>query len=212
MTVSVMTIFHWEISFWAKSSRSWVCTEALFFIDIAATRRDIPSKRVEIHIQTQAHVLDSLLGTQIMIIAKMNKRTHNHTINHRRGCCSLLLIQNIISITHLIKAQRANIHIIIVHTNCEYEKISTNQSSVRKKPQIQSNHANSLFLFLNALMIADIPVVNKKNHNTISINFQNILGAHIVIIQKIITMIERLIINRYGRACAWLLFSIYSSI
>jgi hypothetical protein len=132
----------------------------------------------------------------------MNRVHHNHTINHRRGCCSLLVIQKTVSITHLTNAQRANIQIIIVHTNCEYEKISTNQSSVRKKPQIQSNHANSLFLFLNALMMADIPVVNKKNHNTISINFQNMLGAHIVIIQKIITMIDKLINNQYGRACA----------
>jgi hypothetical protein len=34
------------------------------------------------------------------------------------------------------------------------------------------------------------------------------LGANIVIIQKIITMIDKLINNQYGRACIWLLFSI----
>ena len=79
--------------------------------------------------------------------------------------------------------------------------ISTIHNNVSKNPPIQSSHDSSLFLFLNALMMADIPVVNRKNHNTISINFQNILGAHIVIIQKIITMMDKLINNQYGRAC-----------
>ena len=209
MLTVVITTSHWPISFWAKSSRSWVCTAELFFMANAATNRDIPSNRVEIPIQIHAHVLDSLLGTQIIIIAKINNNHHSHTIHHHRGCCSLLFIQNIISITHLIKAHRANIHIIIVHTNWEYEKISMTHNNVSKNPPIQSSRDNSLFLFLNALMMADIPVVNKKNHNTISINFQNILGAHIVIIQKIITMIDKLINNQYGRACVWLLFSMF---
>ena len=43
--------------------------------------------------------------------------------------------------------------------------------------------------------MADIPDVNKKNQSIISINFQNIPGAHIVIIQKMITIIERDSIN-----------------
>ena len=108
----------------------------------AANNKDIPSNRVEIHIQIHAHVLDSLLGTQIMTIPKINNNHHSHTIHHHRGCCSLLFIQNIISVTHLTNAHNAKIQIIIVHTNCEYEKISQNPIKVNKKPPIQSSHAN----------------------------------------------------------------------
>ena len=75
-------------------------------------------------------------------------------------------------------------------------------------PPIQSSHTNELFLFLNAFIIADTPVVNKKNHSIISINFQKILGEHIVIIQKIIITIDRPIINEYGQDCI-LLASMY---
>ena len=49
--------------------------------------------------------------------------------------------------------------------------------------------------------MADIPEVNKKNHNIISINFQNMLGEHIVTTQKIITIIARESINQNGRTC-----------
>jgi hypothetical protein len=57
-------------------------------------------------------------------------------------------------------------------------------------------------------MMADIPDVNRKNHNITSINFQNMLGAHIVTIQKIITTIDNPIINEYGQACICLFTSI----
>ena len=112
-----------------------------------------------------------------------------------------MFIQNIISIIHLAKAQNAKIQIMIVHTSSEREKISQNQIKANKNPQIQSNQTNSLFLFLKALITADIHEVNRKNHNIMSINLQNILGEQIVIIQKIITTIHKPIINEYGRDC-----------
>lgn len=50
-------------------------------------------------------------------------------------------------------------------------------------------------------MTADIQAINKKNHNIISINFQNILGEQMVTIQKIIIIIDRDSISQNGRAC-----------
>lgn len=55
--------------------------------------------------------------------------------------------------------------------------------------------------------MADIPEVNRKNHNIMSINFQNIPGAQIVTIQKIITMIDNPIITEYGQDCICLFSS-----
>jgi hypothetical protein len=56
--------------------------------------------------------------------------------------------------------------------------------------------------------MADIPEVNKKNHNIISTNFQNMLGEHIVIIQKIIIIIARESINQKGQTCFLVISSI----
>ncbi len=60
--------------------------------------------------------------------------------------------------------------------------------------------------------MADIPEINKKNPNIISINFQNMLGAHIVTIQKIIIKIESHNINQAGRCCLVSLSAIYTII
>jgi len=201
MIVSDITTSHWEISFWLAWLMSSACTEELFFIFKAITNRDIPSNKVEIPIHTHARFLASPLLDVAITIAKINNNAHSDTIHHHRGCCSLLFTQNIIRVIHLIRAHRANIHIIIVHTNWEYEKINPNHNKANKSHPIQSNRVHSPFLFLNALMMADIPDVNRKNHNIISINFQNILGAHIVIIQKIITTMDNPIINEYGQVC-----------
>ena len=56
--------------------------------------------------------------------------------------------------------------------------------------------------------MADIPEINKKNPNIISINFQNMLGDIIVIIQNIIITIESPIISECGRDCMYFLFHI----
>ena len=93
------------------------------------------------------------------------------------------------------------VYIIIVDRLLCYCKINQNHIIASKNHPIQSNHTNELFLFLKALIIADIPEVNKKNHNIISINFQNILGEQIVTIQKIIIIIDRDSINQKGRTC-----------
>lgn len=95
---------------------SCACSEELFFIFKAINNREIPSNNVEIQIHIQARVLASLLSDTAIIIAKTNKNIHNQTIHHHRGCCSLLFIQNMISIIPLAKAQRAKIQIIMVHT------------------------------------------------------------------------------------------------
>lgn len=79
--------------------------------------------------------------------------------------------------------------------------MSQNQINANKNHPIHSSRTNWLFLFLNALITADIPAVNKKNHSIISINFQNILGEQIVIIQKMIIMIDSDSISQNGRAC-----------
>ena len=88
----------------------------MFFIFNAIIKRDIPSNKVEIHIQTHARVLASHLSEKAITRASINKSAHSHSINHHKGCC-LLFIQKIISIIHLIRAQKANIHIIMVHTS-----------------------------------------------------------------------------------------------
>jgi len=207
-TDSVITTSHWEISFWSAWLISCTWTEELFFILKAITNRDIPSNKVEIPIHTHARLLASPLSDAAMTIANMNNNAHNDTIHHHKGCCSLLFTQNIIRVIHLIKAHRANTHIIIVHTNWEYEKINPNHNKANKNHPIQSNRVHSPLLFLNALMIAEIPDVNRKNPNIISINFQNIPGAHIVIIQKTITAMDNPIINEYGQACICLFHSI----
>ena len=199
--VVVTTTSHWEISLWFAWSISCACKEGLFLIFNAIIKRDIPSKTVEIHIQIHAHVLDSLFGTQIIIMAKTNNKHHSQTIHHRRGWIALLFKPKIINITHLINAHMAKIQIIIVHTSWDHEKISQNQIKASNNPQIQSNQTSELFLFLNALITADTPAVNKKNHNIISINFQNILGEQIVTIQKIIITTDNDSISQNGRAC-----------
>lgn len=204
---SVIITSHWEISFWLAWLISCTCTEGASLIFSAITSIDIPSNKVEIPIHIHARVLASLLSDTAIIIASANRSPHNHIINHHRGCCPLLFIQYITNIIHLAKAQRANTHIIIVHTSWEYEKINQNQSNANKNHPIQSNQTNELSLFLNALIIAEIPEVNKKNPNTISINFQNTPGAHIVIIQKIITTIANPIIKECGQACTCLFSS-----
>jgi hypothetical protein len=50
-------------------------------------------------------------------------------------------------------------------------------------------------------MTADIQAINKKIHSIISINFQNMLGEQMVIIQKMIIMIDSDSISQNGRAC-----------
>lgn len=193
-------ISHCAISVWSALFINCDWRDELFFTFRENTNKDIPSSTVEIHIQIHAQLLDSLLGIQIIIIAKINNKHHNHTIHHHRGCWFLLFIQNIISIIHLIKAHNAKTQIIIVHTRWDFEKISQSQINANIKPPIQSNQTKSLSLFLNALMIADIPPVNKKNHNITSTMFQNKLGEQIVIIQKIIINIESHNINRDGHS------------
>ena len=66
--------------------------------------------------QIHARVLASHLSEKAITRASMNKSAHSQSVNHHRGCC-LLFIQKIINIIHLINAQKANIHIIIVHTS-----------------------------------------------------------------------------------------------
>ena len=208
-----MTIIsHCEISFLLVWSMILACIEFTFLNFNAATKREIPSITVEIPIQIHAKVLASFLSDTAITIAKINKRHHSHTIPHRNDWVSLLFSPKIISITHLIKAQIAKIQIIIVHTSWDHEKISQNQIRVNKKPPIQSNQTNPLFLFLKALTIADIPDVNKKNHKIISMNFQNIPGANIVIIQKTVITMDNPIIREYDQDCACLPVSIDSLI
>jgi len=207
-TVSVTIISHCEISFWLAWSTIWLCNELIFFNFKAATKREIQSITVEIQIQIHARVLASLLSDMAITIAKINKSHHSHTIPRRKDWVSLLFNQKIISVTHLIKAHKAKIQIIIVQTSWDQEKINQNQIKASKNHPIQSTHTRELFLFLKALIIADIPEVSKKNHNIISINFQNILGEYIVIIQKIIIIVARESINQKGRTC----FHVTSSI
>ena len=100
--------------------------------------------------------------------------------------------------THLIKAHKAKIQIMIVHTRWDLENISQIQIKVIKRPPNQRSQTKSLSLFLNALITADIPPANKKNHSITSTMFQNKLGEQIVTIQKIIMKIESHNINQDG--------------
>ena len=168
---------------------------------------EIPSNIVDIPMHIHARVFASVLSDNAIIMANMNSNPHNQMISRHRGCC-LLFVQYIINPIHLAKAQIAKIRIIIVHTSWECEKISQNQIKASINPQIQSNHTIELTLFFNALIMADIPEINKKNPNIISINFQNMLGDIIVIIQNIIITIESPIISEYGRDCMYFLFHI----
>ena len=184
-TVSVITTSPCAISFWFAWSTNSTCTDWAFLTLRATTNKDKPSSTVEIHIHIPAHVLDSLLGTQIITMANTNNSHHNHSIAHRDGWVSLLVKANTTNIAHLINAHKAKIQIIIVHTSWDHEKISQNQISVSKNPTIHKNHIDETFLFLKALIIADIHVITRKNHRIISINFRNMAGEQIVMIQKI---------------------------
>ena len=57
------------------------------------------------------------------------------------------------------------------------------------------------FWFLNVFIIAAVHAKIRKNHRIISMNLQNILGEHIVIIQNIIMIAAKDINNQNGRAC-----------
>ena len=197
-TVSVITIFHCAISFWLALLNSSDWRVELFFIFKANANRDIQSRIVEIHIHLQARVLASVLSEAMITIAKINNKHHNPNIAHRKDWFSLLDIPKIIIVIHLTRAHKAKIQIIIVHTSWDHEKISQIPINASKRPQIQSNQANSLPLFLKALMTADVPPASKKNQRMISINFQNMLGEQTVIIQKIIMKTESHSINQDG--------------
>ena len=199
--VSVITTFHWAISFWSAWLTNSACADGLFLTFKAKASNDIPSRIVDIHIQIHARVLASFLSEAAITIAKMKSKAHSHAIAHRIGWFSLFIIPKTISKIHLINAHRANIQIINVHTNWDQEKMSKNQIKISKNPIIHRNDIDLTFWFLNVLIIAAVPAKIKKNHRMMSINFQKTLGQHIVIIQDMIIIIAKDISNQNGQVC-----------
>ena len=92
--------------------------------------------------------------------------------------------------------------------NWDREKMSKSQIKTNKNPIIHRNDIDLTFWFLNVLRRAALQAKIRMNHKMISINFQNMLGEHIVMIQNIMVMIANEINSQNGRDLGWLLFSI----
>ena len=138
---------------------------------------------------------------KIITIHKISNNIHSHKIAHQKFWVFLLERLKNINIIHLNTAHIAKIQTIRVPTNCDREKTSKNQRIVIKTQKTNSSRINWAFWFLTVLMIAEIHVMIRKNQRIMSMNFQNIDGEHMVIIQKIIVMIEKPASNQNGRTC-----------
>ena len=79
--------------------------------------------------------------------------------------------------------------------------MSKNQIKISKNPIIHRNDIDLTFWFLNVFIIAAVHAKIRKNHKMMSMNFQNILGEQIVMIQNIIMMAANDISNQNGRVC-----------
>ena len=86
--------------------------------------------------------------------------------------------------------------------------MSKNQIKINKNPIIHRNDIDLTFWFLNVFIIAAVHAKIRKNHRIMSINFQNILGEQIVMIQNIIMIAANDISNQNGRACLVSVFHI----
>ena len=101
---------------------------------------------------------------------------------------------------HLIRAQNANNQIVNVHTNSELENMSRIHS-IDANTHMTIKHHIYFCSFLKALIIREIPEKNKKIPKIISRNFQNTLGAHMVMIPHKIRIHASHAINHTGHFC-----------
>lgn len=79
--------------------------------------------------------------------------------------------------------------------------MSKNQIKISKNPIIHRNDIDLTFWFLNVFIIAAVHAKIRKNHKMMSMNFQNILGEQIVMIQNMIMIAAKEISNQNGQVC-----------
>ena len=99
-----------------------------------------------------------------------------------------------------MNAHKANIHIMNLPINSEFEHINKNHKNIIKTHIANNIDMSGTFWFLKALITADIPANIRKIHNIISKKFQKALGAQIVIIQQTINVIANHNIAQSGHS------------
>ena len=98
---------------------------------------------------------------------------------------------------HLSRAHRAIAQIDNVHTNSELENISRIHKRIANAHR-KIKHQTYFSSLVKAFIIQEIPENTSKIQRIISIKLQNVLGAHIVIIQQRISTNASQAINRTG--------------
>ena len=153
-----------------------------------------------IDIPIKIHTKFAIAAEEIAVnIANKTNIHPSADIHHQSDVVFLFCIQKNINIPHLIKAHKANIHIISLPTKlASFAHISINHRITTKIPIAKRNDTYCVCLFFIALMMDEIPEKIKDIHSKMFTIHQNFHGLNAVKNQKDISKIANHNNNQEG--------------